>query len=475
MQVPAQLPRLLISAAHKSSGKTTIAVGIARALIGRGIAVQPFKKGPDYIDPMWHSRAARRTCYNLDFNTQSAGEIVGLFTDRARDSGLALIEGNKGLYDGVDLEGSDSNAALAKLLGTPVVLVVDTEGITRGIAPLLVGYRAFDPDVRIAGVILNKVAGPRHEGKLRAAVARYCGMPVLGAIRRDASLTVDERHLGLTTPAETGGAEMRIAHIAAAVRDGVDLDALLSLAGAAPPLGRAAAQPARSISDGMRPVRIAVARDRAFGFYYPDDLEALEAAGAQLVFFDALNDPCLPPADGLLIGGGFPETQFAALEANASLRAEIAAAIRAGLPTYAECGGLMYLCHSIEHKGERREMVGVVPGDAVMCAKPQGRGQVKLVESSAMPWPAAPGGFGGRGWGTNAHEFHYAALRNLSAGQTFAFSIERGAGIDGRHDGIVLHNLVATFSHQRNTASNPWARRFVAFVRQCASMKRAAE
>lgn len=479
VQARLPLPRLLISAAHKSSGKTTVTMGIARALADRGITVQTFKKGPDYIDPMWHGRASGRACYNLDFNTQSPDEIAGLVAERSRGAGVALFEGNKGLYDGVDLDGADSNAALAKLLRAPVVLVVDTEGITRGIAPLLVGYKVFDPEVSIAGVILNKVAGPRHEGKLRAAVERYSGLQVLGALRRDARLALAERHLGLTTPAETGMAENSIRTIAAAVRDGIDLDALLVLANGAPLLPDRAERDA-AVSVAMPPVgiqrrvRIAVARDTAFGFYYPDDLERLAAAGADLIFFDALRDAHLPAADGLLIGGGFPETQAAGLEANASLRADIAAAIRGGLPAYAECGGLMYLCRTIEYAGVRREMVGIVPGDAFMCEKPQGRGQVKLAETAAMPWPSIAGQ-GGEGWNVNAHEFHYAAVRNLPDGLAYAFGIERGAGIDGRRDGLVIHNLVATFSHQRHTVANPWASRFVAFVRQCSALKRAAE
>lgn len=463
--------RLLIGAAHKSSGKTTVSIGIGRAFAERGLAVQPFKKGPDYIDPMWLARAAGRACYNLDFNTQSAPEIQSTLTRRSHNADIALIEANKGLYDGVDLEGSDSNAALAKLLGVPVFLVIDAEGITRGIAPLLLGYCAFDPAVWIAGVILNKVAGSRHEGKLRAAVERYSDLPVLGCLRRDADLTVRERHIGLTTPAETGEVEALIARTAAAVRDGVDLDRVHALAAQARPFRHPSitmAAPAAT-SNAVR-VRIAVARDAAFGFYYPDDLLALENAGAELLFFDALKDHRLPDADGLLIGGGFPETHLARLEANTALRANIRSAIENGLPCYAECGGLMYLCRSIEFGGERRAMVGVIPGDAVMCATPQGRGQVQLEESAVAPWPVIEGA-GGAGWRTNAHEFHFAALRNLPAHLDYAFNMIRGDGIDGRQDGIVLYKMLATFSHQRDTQRNPWSQRFVAFVRQCLSAK----
>jgi len=470
------IPRLVIAAAHKSSGKTTLSIGIGRVL-SETLAVQAFKKGPDYIDPMWLARATGRPCYNLDFNTQTPGEIAAMAGARARDADFALIETNKGLFDGMDLEGADCNGALAKLLGAPVILVIDTEGITRGIAPLLLGYKMFDPELRIAGVILNRVAGPRHEGKLRAAVERYSDIPVLGSVRRDPRLAVAERHLGLTTPAETGEAEARIGRIAAAVRDGVEIAKLRAIAEAAACVQPASAgrtvQPAQQSESGTR-VRIAVARDTAFGFYYPDDIEALGRAGADLVYFDALSDARLPECDGLLIGGGFPETQLAALEANASLRADIRRAIERGLPAYAECGGLMYLCRSITFGAERREMVGVVPADAVMCDRPQGRGQVRLVETGAAPWPAVAGS-GGTGFAIPAHEFHYAVVRNLPDGLAYAFDMARGAGIGGRRDGVVIANLLATFSHQRDTARNPWTRRFVAFVRQHAAQGKAAE
>ena len=365
------VPRVLIAAAHKSSGKTTVSIGLGRVLsatgdAGRGLVVQPFKKGPDYIDPMWLGRATRRPCYNLDFNTQERAEITATVAARSVGADIGLIEGNKGLHDGVDLEGSDSNAAVAKLIGAPVVLVVDAEGITRGIAPLLVGYRVFDPDVRIAGVIINKVAGPRHEGKLVAAVERYCDIPVFGTLRRDDAIALRERHLGLTTPTETGAAEARILRIAAAVRGSVDLDKVLAAAATAMPL--AAPHSGSALDDAGPRVRIAVARDSAFGFYYPDDLEALERAGAELVFFDSMSDARLPEADGLLIGGGFPETQLRELEANASLRAEIKTHIEAGMPAYAECGGLMYLARTIAWKGQRHRMVGAIAGD--IAARP---------------------------------------------------------------------------------------------------------
>ncbi|MBM3555661.1 MAG: cobyrinate a,c-diamide synthase [Alphaproteobacteria bacterium] len=450
------MAHLLLSAAHKSSGKTTVAAGLCRALHRRGLAVQPFKKGPDFIDPMWLGAAAGRPCHNLDFHTQTRDEIIGVFARRMADAAIGVIEGNKGLYDGLDLEGSNSNAALAKLIGAPVVLVIDTTGMTRGIAPIVLGHQAFDRDLDIAGIILNKVGGSRHEAKLRAILEHYTGVPVLGAVHKESAIEIVERHLGLMPARESPAAEATLTAIADAVAAQVDLDRVLAIAAKAkaPAAPRRAAVPCRAPD-----IRVAIARDSAFGFYYPGDLEALAEAGAELVFFDALRDRALPPADGVFLGGGFPETHMAELEANQALRGAIAAAVAGGLPTYAECGGLMYLSRAIRWKGERRAMAGVVEAEAVMHERPQGRGYVRLRETGAAPWRA------GAGATIAAHEFHHASLENLAPETRFAFDVLRGQGIDGRHDGLVRGNLVAGFSHLRHTDATPWAGAFVDFAR----------
>lgn len=463
------MARLFISAAHKSSGKTTLSVGLAAAFARDGRRVQTFKKGPDYIDPMWLARASGRPCYNLDFNTQSRQEIEACFAVHAAGADLALIEGNKGLHDGIDLEGGDSSAALAKLMQAPVLLVIDVVGMTRGIAPLLIGYRQFDAGVTVAGVILNKVGPARQETKLRQAIERYTDIPVLGAIGRAPALRVDERHLGLTPPSETAGFDRTIERIRAAVSEGVDLERVVAVARAATPLPPALPRAAAALRD----VTIAVAQDSAFGFYYPDDFEALERAGARLVFFDALHDARLPDADGLFIGGGFPETQAAQLAANAALRADVGRRIRAGLPTYAECGGLMYLTRSIRWRTEAYAMVGVIAADTLMGDQPQGRGLVVLEETDAAPWPH--GAAQHAALRIPAHEFHYARLENLDPRTCFAYRVVRGHGIDGRHDGIVQGNVVASFSHLRDTARSHWAERFVAFVRATMERRMAGE
>jgi cobyrinic acid a,c-diamide synthase len=447
-----------ISAAHKSSGKTTLSIGLAAALTARGLKVQAFKKGPDYIDPLWLGQTTGRPCHNLDFNTQDQQEIIDTVVRYGASTDVSLIEGNKGLYDGMDLHGSDSNAAMAKLLRAPVILVLDTRGTIRGVAPLLLGYQGFDPEVNIAGVILNQVGGARHESKLRAVIQEYTDIEVLGAVHRNPAMNIDERHLGLMPSNEDQSAQTTIDAIGKLVGEQVDLDRLLAIASDAPQLVSEAAAPQPVVKEPK--VTIGIARDPAFGFYYPGDLEAMEQAGAELVEIDTLRDSKLPDINGLFIGGGFPETQMAALEQNQALRQQIHDAIEAGLPTYAECGGLMYLCRSIVWNGEKHEMVGIIPADAVMTPKPQGRGYIRVKPTDSFPWPGQEQTI------ISAHEFHYSHLENLEGKFDYAYEVVRGAGIDGKHDGLIYKNLLACYAHMRHTRQHPWATRFIEFIRQ---------
>ena len=453
---------LYISAAHKSSGKTTLSIGLCAALRGAGTVVQPFKKGPDYIDPLWLGQAAGRACYNLDFYTMAPDEISDLFATKLQGADMGLIEGNKGLYDGLALDGSNSNAALAAQLDSPIVLVLDSQGMTRGVAPLILGYQAFDPGIHIVGVILNKVGGSRHEAKLRAVIEHYTDVKVLGAVQRCEELVINERHLGLVPSNELGGSRMHIERMADLIREQVDLDAVRALAADSPvPAGREA-EPATAI--GARDqVRIAVANDSAFGFYYAGDLDALREAGAELVQFSPLRDKQLPACDGLFLGGGFPETHMDSLEQNSAMRAAVAAFIEEGGAVYAECGGLMYLCDSLTWDGKTRKMAGVIPVQVVLHPKPQGRGYVRLRQTPAHPWPLSGDG----SEPISAHEFHYSALAAMPEGMEFAYRVERGYGLDGANDGIVYRNLLASYAHLRDTRSHPWAERFVEFVRVC--------
>ncbi len=451
--------RFLISAAHKSSGKTTLSLGLAAALRSRGLAVQTFKKGPDYIDPIWLGLAAGRPCRNLDFYLQPHDELVDTFARHGADADVALVEGNKGLYDGLDLAGSNSNAALAELLGLPVVLVLDARGMTRGIAPLILGYQAFDRNIRIAGVILNRLGGTRHEAKLRAVIEHYTDVPVLGAVLDNPALAIVERHLGLMPANEAAAAEARIAAIAQAVSAQVDIERLLQVTSTPQPL-RPVIGPAAAA--GPPTLRLGIARDAAFGFYYADDLDAIEQAGAELVPFSPIADAHLPGVDALFLGGGFPECFMRELEANRSMRESVRDAIEAGLPAYAECGGLMYLARSLTWRGEKREMAGVISADVLMHEKPVGRGYVRLAPTTAHPWVPQ----GSHPDEIPAHEFHYSSLENLDPATRFAYDVKRGHGADGRHDGIVHKNLLASYTHLRSAGSCNWAARFVGFARQ---------
>jgi len=455
---------LFISAAHKSSGKTTITLGLCAALHQRGLRVRPFKKGPDYIDPMWLGKAADYPCYNLDFHTMQREEIISTFQRHSQNGEVSIIEGNKGLYDGLDLDGSNSNAALAILLNSPVILVVDAQGMTRGIAPLILGYQAFETNLNIAGVILNKLGGSRHESKLRAVIEHYTDVPVIGAVHRDSQLQLLERHLGLIPSNEEADAEQHIGVVADIIARHVDLDRLLSLA--QPVAADTSSYQTGITATGMttdNPLRIGIARDAAFGFYYPDDIEAFATAGAELVNIDTLNDTQLPDIDGLFIGGGFPETQMQQLESNHGLRTAIRAAIEAGLPVYAECGGLMYLSRSLRWKDQVCEMVGAIPGDTVMHERPQGRGYVRLQQRAEHPWQPQPDAPVKKVY--PAHEFHYSSLENVANDVHYAFDVLRGAGIDGRHDGIIYRNVLACYTHFRDVEQNHWVSRFLDFVR----------
>jgi cobyrinic acid a,c-diamide synthase len=371
-----------------------------------------------------------------------------------RGADLALVEGNKGLYDGLALDGSNSNAALARRLGLPVLLVIDARGMTRGIAPLLLGYQAFDrahPHRRRHPQPHRRRAPRRQAARRGRALHRH---PGARRVADDPRLAVMERHLGLMPCAELDDAQERVQAIGRIIAAQVELPRVRGSRprpGPSQPRRRcgAPAEPARAPD-----LRIAIARDRAFGFYYPDDLAALQAAGAELVFFDTLHDAHLPAADGLFIGGGFPEACMDALEANAALREDIRAAIEAGLPTYAECGGLMYLARSIRWQGRTARMVGAIPGDAVMHARPVGRGYVHLQETAAMPWGGGTGGGALRG-----HEFHHSSLENLDPGTVFAYRVQRGHGLDGAHDGVCVHNLLASYAHLRTNAGRRSGRR----------------
>jgi len=453
----APIPRLVISAPHRSSGKSTVATGLCAALRERGVSIQPFKKGPDFIDPMWLSAAAGRQCRTLDFFMMGEERIREVFARHGARADCSLVECNHGLHDGLDLEGGDSSAALARLLDAPVLLVVNAARVTRGIAPLLQGQIGFDPLVNIAGVVLNRVNSIRHEEKIRASLRRYCDVPVLGVLPFRREMEIAERHLGLTPLREDPALAARLEELGREVGSHLDLDEIVAIAGRAPAL--AVGEGADDPTAGPGSVRVGVANDRAFNFYYPENLEALKAAGAELVTFSPLRDGKLPAVDGLYIGGGFPEFFMEELEANRSLRAEIRKAVEAGLPVWAECGGLMYLARSLRWKGSTRSMVGALPCDVEMSERPAGHGYVILEETGLGPWPQ-----GGRT--LRGHEFHHSAITGLDDDVAFAYRTLRGSGSKKGFDGMVVRNCLATYTHLHADGAPSWAADFISFLKK---------
>lgn len=451
------IPRLMISAAWKSSGKTTVSLGLLRHFALRNQVSASFKKGPDFIDPMWHRVSSGRECYNLDLWMHGEERTRERFVDawlRAGD-GIALIEGNHGLHDGLDIDGSDSSAGLASLLDAPVLLVVDSRRMNRGVAAQVLGLQAMRPQVNIAGVVLNQVASPRQESKQREAIETFCHVPVLGSIPSDDTLKLPERHLGLTTVEEADNAEAFIDASACMVARHCDMEAIRGLFDLAPPMLSAPA--GQSCRREARKAVIGVFRDASFCFYYPDNLEALQSNGAELLFIDTFTSDFLPEVDGLYIGGGFPESFFQRLCSNSGLLASVRERIEAGLPAWAECGGLIYLCRSATYGGKRWPLAGVLPFDITYQPRPAGCGYMELVSRVESAWF-------NQGERIRAHEFHYSKPGDAAADVSYQFDLQRGSGVTGSEDGVLYRNLFASYAHLHAAANPGWAERFVALA-----------
>lgn len=485
---------LLISSPQGHSGKTIVSIGLCKAFRRKGFSVQPFKKGPDYIDPSWLTVATGRSCRNLDLFLIPKEKLIRFFWQASRGVDLAIIEGAMGLYDGLDSVGYGTSAEIARLLNVPILLTVNATRMTDSIAAMVTGYQHFDPDIHIAGIILNQVAGNRHERKLRNAVEKYCKIPIVGSIPRDPELHIPERHLGLIPSRESEKADSTVEHIGRKMEAFLDLDHILAIAREftpphPTPLPRGEREDKecplptggrgiyeKHLPEGerklnrhllpfgeregvrgreTRTVRIGILRDRVFNFYYPENLEALAEAGAEIIVINSLQDR-LPEIDGLYIGGGFPEFFLEELEGNRGLRQDIARAAEDGLPVYAECAGLMYLCRDIHWQNRRYEMVGIIPAEIEMCQRPQGHGYV--MAEVTMENPLFPEGLTIRG-----HEFHHSKLHKLN-GINFAYQIRHGQGIDGKRDGIVYKNVFASYTHLHALGTPEWAEAFVALA-----------
>ncbi len=458
------VPRLMISASHKSSGKTLVSLGVMRNLVHQGIGVNSFKKGPDYIDPMWHRLVTGRECRNLDPFLMGSKGCVESFIRHSDENSYSLIEGNHGFHDGMDIDGSDSSAGLAHLLQTPVLLVVDSRKMNRGAAAIVKGMQAMPPETDIAGVILNQVQGARQEEKQKNAIERFCNIPVLGAVPRDKNLVITERQLGLTTVGETSDAEEVIAMAGESIAENCDLSAIRALFCGASPLEKVEAA-SENVGKTSASVTIGVFRDPSFCFYYPENLEALQDNGAELVFINALNNTALPYVDGLYLGGGFPESFLEELSSNTGLLKEVKDAVQSGIPLYAECGGLIYLCKNALYNGKTYRLAGVLPFEIGFQQKPVGHGYVDLKSSFASSWFD-------KNEKIKTHEFHYSKPIGLADDVVYQFDVIRGYGITGRRDGFVKGNLFASFAHMHATGNPGWAKKFVALALEYQTKKR---
>ncbi len=506
-----EIPRLIIAALRGGSGKTILSIGIIAALSKLGKSIAPFKKGPDYIDAGWIALAADRPCYNLDSFLLSQEDNLHSFLYHSADCSISVIEGNRGLFDGIDLAGSTSTAALAKLLHCPVVLCVDCTKITRTMAAVVMGCSLFDPDVMIKAVILNRVANRRHENKLRDSIEHYCGIPVVGAIPKLGRQHFPERHLGLVPTSEHAWATDAVDAIANIAEQHLDLNAIEEIARQAPilrtvdrgqkteakkqktevrsqrsedrssnseagirksetkdpmPENQSLYREARiqhPVSKDQKPtLRIGVIRDSAFQFYYPENIYALADGGAEVFFISPLKDRELPEMDALYIGGGFPETHADKLAHNKTFSRQLKTLAEEGFPIYAECGGLMYLGEKLVLEDKVYPMVGILPVAFDFYKKPQGHGYTIVTVEGKNPYYDI-------GTEIRGHEFHYSRVSKWTGNERdLVFRMKRGVGIHKDQDGIVYKNVLATYTHVHALGTPGWA---AALIRNAVKFK----
>ncbi len=451
-----QRPRVVIAGTNSGVGKTTIVAGLLAAYRQNGRVVQSFKVGPDYIDPGFHKMAAGRDSYNLDTWLVPPDKMIPFFESVTDSVDISIIEGVMGLYDG-GREGVSSTAEIAKRLAAPVVLVIDCKAMGESAAAIAKGFRDYDRNVNFAGVILNRLGSENHEKMIRQGMEKV-GIPIIGSIYRDNRMQSPERHLGLTPVTEFDPTEA-IATIRDAVTSMVELDTLYRIAHSAPPL---VSEPIIPTTTTEKVARIGVAYDEAFSFYYPASLAALEATGAELVYFSPLKDAHLPEVDGLIFGGGFPEMFLGQLEANRSMKTDIKNKALEGMPIYAECGGLMYLCQSItDFENHTLEMVGVVPARTVMETSLQ---KVGYVTATALKDSV----IAHKNESLRGHEFHFSTMIPEVDDFPWAFQLVGGRKVQEYKGGYANGNVLATYLHI-NFAGCDIARNH--FVHACVTYK----
>ena len=443
-----------------------------------GQTIAPFKKGPDYIDAGWLALAAGRPCYNLDTFLIKEEIVLHSFLSHIQPEDIAIIEGNRGLYDGIDLEGTTSTAELAKLLDLPVILCINATKTTRTMAAVVSGCMQFDPGVKIKGVILNHVAGLRHENILKKSIEHFCGIPILGAIQKLSNRNFPERHMGLVPTPEHNWAKESIDAMSQVALKYLDLDQIKEIACKRKGNGLEEPLKVRTSQDRSQKLRISdrgpgfekqnqkagkvkqapvigIIKDSAFQFYYPDNFEALVLKGAKLVFISSLETKTIPSIDALYIGGGFPETHAEKLAENIKFKEQLKALAENGLPIYAECGGLMYLGEELILKGKSYPMVGGFPVGYSFSKRPKGHGYTIISVVRENPYFKI-------GTEIKGHEFHYSSVLKWRGDDSdLAFSIKRGTGFINKKDGVCYKNVLATYIHIHALGTPSWAKSMV--------------
>ena len=438
---------IVVAGMSGGSGKSVVSVGLVAALRNRGKRVVPFKKGPDYIDAGWMTTAADSPCYNLDPFLMSQAAIADSFRQHGAGADFTIVEGNRGLYDGVNPEGGFSTAELAIQLDLPVLLVVNCSKTTRTVAAMVLGCRELDRRVRIAGVILNQIATPRHERIVTQSVEKYTGIPVVGIVPRMKDDIFPMRHLGVTPHQEYGTADTAVSRLAEIAEDHFDLDRIIKLMQVHPLIAPVVS------GQGEGRVAIGILRDAAFQFYYEENLEALRKGGAELVMINALTADKLPEGlDGLYIGGGFPETSARQLADNVSFRNSVRDMAEKGLPIYAECGGLIFLGRSIVLDGVEYPLADVFPVTFGLARKPQAHGYSIFTADSKNPFYPV-------GTRVKGHEFRYSTVENWQGNpQELALNLERGTGFKEKRDGLCKNNVLALYTHVLAPGTPEWAK-----------------
>ncbi|HCC68308.1 MAG TPA: cobyrinic acid a,c-diamide synthase [Nitrospiraceae bacterium] len=460
------IPRVVIAGPSGGCGKTILSIALIAAWRKKGFKVVPFKKGPDYIDASWLASAAGQPCYNLDPFLIGKEQLLCSFVEHAYGARIAVIEGNRGLYDGFDAEGTYSTAELAKLLQTPVIVVIDCTKVTRTASALILGLQKFDPTVEVKGIILNQVAGKRHESILRATINKYCNVPVLGVVPKLKEATLPERHMGLIPHQEHLGADKALDALRVIAEKYLDLDGIWKVANEAPLMPNVVGS--QQLAPPLLPssiewerwerreaanseLRIGVIKDLAFQFYYPENLSELIKYGATLVEINALKDKELPEIDALYIGGGFPETHAIAIVENTNFSNSLRQDIEDGLPVYAECGGLMYLGESLVLENRIYPMAAVLPVVFGLEKRPQAHGYSIIEVDMHNPYFRT-------GTILKGHEFHYSSILEFKEknGVYTAFKMKRGLGIIDKRDGLCYRNVLATYTHIHALGERKW-------------------